>query len=82
METNVTFGDLLLIILEATDTDSSVLVSGGTLTLDWAAGTDTFDDNGNGQYTKVVDTSGLPGKGQFVMDLDWTHQALTHPLQP
>ena len=73
METNVTFGDLLLIILEATDTDSSVLVPGGTLTLDWAAGTDIFDDNGNGQYTKVVDTSGLPGKGQFVMDLDWTH---------
>ena len=73
LETNVTFGDLLLIILEVSDTDSSVLVPGGTLTLDWAAGTETFDDNGNGQYTKVVDTSALPGKGQFVMDLDWAH---------
>jgi len=73
METNVTFGDLLLIILEAEDTDSSVLVPGGDLTLDWVLGTDTFDDNGNGQYTKVIDTSTLPGKGQYVMDLDWTH---------
>ncbi len=73
MLTNVTFGDLLLIILETTDTDSSVLVPGGTLTLDWVLGTDTFDDNGNGQYTKVIDTSGLPGKGHYVMDLDWAH---------
>lgn len=75
MVTNVTFGDLLLIILEATDTDSSVYVPGGTLTMDWVLGTDTFDDSGNGQYTKVVDTSSLPGKGQYVMDLDWTHSS-------
>jgi hypothetical protein len=73
MLTNVTFGDLLLIILEVTDTDSSVLVPGGTMTLDWVLGTDTFDDNGNGEYTKVIDTSTLPGKGQFVMDIDWAH---------
>ncbi len=76
MVTNVTYGDLLLIILEVEDTDSfspTVLVPGGTLTLDWVLGTDTFDDNRNGQYTKVIDTTDLPGKGQFVMDLDWIH---------
>ncbi len=73
LTTNVTFGDLLLIIMEAEDTDSSVLVSGGTLTLDWVLGSEDFDDSGNGQYTKVVDTSLLPGKGQYVMDLDWAH---------
>ena len=75
MVTNVTYGDLLLIILNVEDTDSSptVLVPGGTLTLDWVLGTDTFDDNRNGQYTKVIDTADLPGKGQFVMDLDWVH---------
>jgi hypothetical protein len=70
--TNATFGDLLLIVLTANDTESSVLISGGTLSLDWAAGTDTFDDSGNGQYTKVVDTSALPGKGLFAMDLEWS----------
>ncbi|MBN2230118.1 MAG: hypothetical protein JW779_11070 [Candidatus Thorarchaeota archaeon] len=73
MITNVTYGDLLLIILEVEDIDSSVLVPGGTLTLDWSFGIDTFDDNGNGQYTKVIDTSELPGKGQYTMDLDWVH---------
>ncbi len=74
MLTNVTFGDLLLIILQVSDTDSPpLLVPGGTMTLDWVLGTDAFDDNGNGQYTKVIDTSELPGKGQYVMDLDWTH---------
>ncbi|TFG34549.1 hypothetical protein EU527_02730 [Candidatus Thorarchaeota archaeon] len=73
MVTNITYGDLLLIILNVTDTDSSVKVPGGTMTLDWVLGTDTFDDNGNGQYTKVIDTSLLPSNGQYVMDLDWTH---------
>ena len=73
MVTNVTYGDLLLIIMEAEDTDSSVLVPGGTMTLDWVLGSDTFDDSGNGQYTKVIDTSLLPSKGAYSMDLDWTH---------
>jgi hypothetical protein len=76
MVTNVTFGDLLLIILQVEDTDSyspTVLVPGGTMTLDWVLGTDLFDDNRNGQYTKVIDTADLPGKGQYVMNLDWAH---------
>jgi hypothetical protein len=73
LETNVTFGDLLLIIMEAEDTDSSVLVPGGTLTLDWVLGSDTFDDSANGQYTKVIDTSLLPRKGQYAMSLTWDH---------
>ncbi|TFG33769.1 hypothetical protein EU527_06780 [Candidatus Thorarchaeota archaeon] len=73
MITNVTYGDLLLIILNVTDTDSSVKVPGGTMALDWVLGTDTFDDNGNGQYTKVIDTSLLSSNGQYIMDLDWTH---------
>ncbi|MFW9844867.1 MAG: hypothetical protein ACFFEV_09845, partial [Candidatus Thorarchaeota archaeon] len=47
MLTNVTFGDLLLIILEVEDTDSSVLVPGGTMIFDWNNGTTTpFDDSG------------------------------------
>ncbi|MHA1909726.1 MAG: hypothetical protein ACW98Y_20680, partial [Candidatus Thorarchaeota archaeon] len=71
-ETNVTYGDLLLIVMNATDTDSSVMVPGGTLALDWAAGTDSFDDSGDGQYTKVLDTSLLAGKGQYTIDLTWT----------
>lgn len=73
MVTNVTYGDLLLIILNVTDTDSSVPVPGGTMTLDWILGTDTFDDNGNGQYTKVIDTSLLAANGQYIMNLEWTH---------
>lgn len=73
LQTNVTFGDLLLIIVEAEDIDSSVLVPGGTLSLDWILGTDTFDDGGNGEYTKILDTSSLPGKGPYVIDLTWFH---------
>ncbi|MGY5879409.1 MAG: hypothetical protein RTV31_04115 [Candidatus Thorarchaeota archaeon] len=75
MLTNVTFGDLLLIILEVEDTDSSpVLVPGGSMILDWNNGTTTpFDDSGNGEYTKVIDTSTLPGKGQYTVDFDWGH---------
>lgn len=74
MLTNVTFGDLLLIILEVEDTDSLVLVPSGTMILDWNNGTiDYFDDSGNGEYTKVIDTSTLPGKGQYVVDFDWSH---------
>ena len=70
--TNVTYGSLLLIIMKANDTDSSVLVAGGELTLNWAPGSDTFDDSGNGQYTKVVDTSLLNGAGRYAMTLQWT----------
>ncbi|MFW9795054.1 MAG: hypothetical protein ACFFEE_12170, partial [Candidatus Thorarchaeota archaeon] len=73
MITNVTWGDLLLIILQANDTESSVLIPGGTMTLDWGYGTDTFDDNGNGEYTMVLDTSVLPGKGQHLLNLEFTH---------
>jgi hypothetical protein len=76
MITNITYGDLLLIILKVEDTDSyspTVFVPGGTMTLDWVLGSDTFDDNGNGEYTKVIDTSMLSGAGQYIMNLDWTH---------
>ena len=69
--TNVTYGSLLLIMMKANDTDSSILVAGGTLTLNWALGIDTFDDSGNGQYTKVVDTSLLSGAGRYTMTLQW-----------
>lgn len=73
MIANVTYGDLLLIILQVSDTDSSVLVPGGTMTLDWDLGIDTFDDNANGEYTKVIDTSLLPSNGQYTMNVNWTH---------
>ncbi|MHA1929529.1 MAG: hypothetical protein ACTSV2_13215 [Candidatus Thorarchaeota archaeon] len=73
--TNVTYGDLLLIVLKVNDTDSSGLVPGGTLSLDWVLGADTFDDSGNGQYTKVIDTSLLTGKGLYLMDLSWISPA-------
>ena len=70
--TNVTYGDLLLVVINANDTDSDVLVAGGTLQLNWVLGTDTFDDSGNGQYTKVLDTSELSGSGQYSMSLTWS----------
>ncbi len=70
--TNVTFGDLVLLIVEANDTDSDILVPGGNLQYTWYDGTDSFDDSGNGEYTKVLDTSVLPGKGQYDVDLTWS----------
>ncbi|MHA2135777.1 MAG: hypothetical protein ACW99J_18120, partial [Candidatus Thorarchaeota archaeon] len=73
--TNVTFGDLMLVVINASDIDSGIVVPGGTLELNWVLGKDTFDDSGNGQYTKVIDTSLLPGKGQYLMDLDWSHSS-------
>ncbi len=69
--TNVTYGDFLLVIINVTDLDSSVMLPGGTLEYAWALGTGTFDDSGNGQYTKVFDTSTLPGKGQYQLALNW-----------
>ncbi len=71
--TNVTYGDLLLVVINATDLDSSIMVPGGALEYTWALGSSTFDDSGNGQYTKVFDTGNLPGKGQYVMSLNWYH---------
>ncbi|MGV9170442.1 MAG: hypothetical protein ACOC38_10950, partial [Promethearchaeia archaeon] len=71
-EVNATYGDLLLLVIEANDTDSDVLVAGGTLTMSWVDGTDEFDDNGNGEYTNVIDTSAVPGKGEYLLSLSWS----------
>ncbi|MHA1770420.1 MAG: hypothetical protein ACTSYL_08605 [Candidatus Thorarchaeota archaeon] len=73
--TNVTYGDLVLVILKVNDTDSDVLVPGGSLQFTWAGGSGTFDDSGNGEYTKVVDTTNVTGKGAYTMDFTWTHGA-------
>jgi len=73
--TNVTYRDLLLIVMKANDTDSSVPVAGGTLALTWTLGTITFDDSGNGQYAKVVDTSPLTHSGRYAMQLKWTRSS-------
>ncbi len=70
--TNVTYGDLVLVIISANDTDSNVLVAGGTLQFTWVLGTDTFDDSGNGRYTRVFDTSLLTHAGQYIINLNWT----------
>ncbi len=70
--TNATYGALVLVVIKANDTDSKVVVAGGTLTLTWTLGTVTFDDSGNGQYTKVIDTSGLTHAGRYTMQLKWT----------
>ena len=78
---NVTYGDLVLVILKINDTDSNVLVPGGTLQYNWAGGSGTFDDSGNGEYTKVIDTKTLPGKGPFVMTLTWTHESYDTALE-
>ncbi|MBD3157835.1 MAG: hypothetical protein GF309_03510, partial [Candidatus Lokiarchaeota archaeon] len=71
-ESNATYGDLVLLVIEANDTDSDILVPGGTLTMDWVNGTEEFDDNGNGEYTNVIDTSVVPGKGEFTLSLTWS----------
>jgi hypothetical protein len=71
-ESNATYGDLVLLVIEANDTDSDILVPGGTLTMNWVNGTEEFDDNGNGEYTNVIDTSAVPGKGEFTLSLTWS----------
>ncbi len=73
--TNTTYENLVLVILKVNDTDSNVLVPGGTMSYTWAGGSGTFDDSGNGEYTKVIDTSTVPGKGQFTMDISWSRTA-------
>jgi hypothetical protein len=71
--TNVTYGDLILVIMKVNDTDSNVMVSGGSLAYTWETGPPgTFDDLGNGEYTKILNTSLLSGKGQFDLDMSWS----------
>ncbi len=70
--TNVTYGDLMLVIISVKDLDSDIKVSGGTLQFSWALGSGTFDDSGTGSYTRVFDTSLLAHAGQYGMSLSWT----------
>ncbi|MEM2143129.1 MAG: hypothetical protein QXQ81_07740, partial [Candidatus Thorarchaeota archaeon] len=72
--TNVTYGDLMLLIVRANDTDSGTPIAGGSLQYSWIGGSGSFDDTGTGDYTKVLDTSVIQqyGSGQYVITLSWS----------
>ncbi|MDF1541015.1 MAG: hypothetical protein P1Q69_19115, partial [Candidatus Thorarchaeota archaeon] len=73
-ETNATYGELVLIILEVNDTDSDILIQGGQLNYSIESTTGTFESLITGEYTAILNASSptIPGKGQFTIDLDWT----------
>ncbi|TXT54637.1 MAG: hypothetical protein BAJATHORv1_60134 [Candidatus Thorarchaeota archaeon] len=76
--TNVTYGDLLYVIIQANDIDSSIPVSGGVMPYEIRNSTNdvvlsgSFSDSGNGEYTLVLETSNLPDRGQYYMVMNWS----------
>ncbi|MHA2140254.1 MAG: carboxypeptidase-like regulatory domain-containing protein [Candidatus Thorarchaeota archaeon] len=69
---NVTYGDLVNVRYNVTDTDSGTSVGGGTLMMFWPGDSSTFD-YGSGVYTMILDSSQLPGKGQYFMMINLSH---------
>ena len=72
--TNVTYPDLFLIRIRINDTDiPGVTVSDGQMSYNWTTGTEYFGKAGNGEYIATLDSGDLPQKGQYILNLDWTH---------
>ncbi|MBD3405206.1 MAG: hypothetical protein GF411_03605 [Candidatus Lokiarchaeota archaeon] len=76
--TNVTYGDLLYVIIQANDIDSSVAIAQGTMSYEIRNSTNdviltgSFSGSGNGEYTLVFETEDLPDKGQYSMVMNWS----------
>jgi hypothetical protein len=72
--TNVTYPDLFLIRIQINDTDiPGVTVSDGQMSYNWTTGTEYFGKAGNGEYIITLDSGDLPQKGQYTLNLDWSH---------
>jgi hypothetical protein len=72
--TNVTYPDLFLVRVRINDTDIlGTTVSGGQMSYNWTTGTEYFGEAGNGEYLMTLDTGDLPQKGQYILNLEWTH---------
>ncbi|MHA2115189.1 MAG: hypothetical protein ACXABN_04880 [Candidatus Thorarchaeota archaeon] len=72
--TNVTYPDLFLVRIRINDTDVlGTTVSGGQLSYNWTTGTEYFGEAGNGEYIVTLDSGDLPQKGQYILNMEWTH---------
>lgn len=72
--TNVTYPDLFLVRIRINDSDiSGVTVSDGQMSYNWTTGTKYFGEAGNGEYLITLDTGDLPQKGQYILNIEWTH---------
>ncbi|MHA2148349.1 MAG: hypothetical protein ACXACG_00470 [Candidatus Thorarchaeota archaeon] len=72
--TNVTYPDLFLVRVRINDTDiPGTTVSGGQMSYNWTTGTEYFGEAGNGEYIITLDSGDLPQKGQYILNLEWTH---------
>ncbi len=72
--TNVTYPDLFLVRIRINDADiSGVTVSGGQMSYNWTTGTKYFGEGGNGEYLITLDSGDLPQKGQYALNIEWTH---------
>jgi len=72
--TNITYPDLFLVRLRVNDTDIlGTTVSGGQMTYNWTTGTEYFGEGGNGEYLVTLDSGDLPQKGQYILNIEWTH---------
>ncbi|MFW9962887.1 MAG: hypothetical protein ACFFCX_04955 [Candidatus Sifarchaeia archaeon] len=72
--TNVTYPDLFLVRIRINDADiSGLAVSGGQMSYNWTTGTEYFGEAGNGEYLITLDSGDLPQKGQYTLDIEWTH---------
>ncbi|MFW9893675.1 MAG: hypothetical protein ACFFFO_15820 [Candidatus Thorarchaeota archaeon] len=72
--TNVTYPDLFLVRVRINDTNiPGTTVSGGQMSYNWTTGTEYFGESGNGEYLITLDSGDLPQKGQYILNLEWTH---------
>lgn len=72
--TNVTYPDLFLVRIRINDSDIiGTTVSGGQMSYNWTTGTEYFGEAGNGEYLITLDSGDLPQKGQYILNIEWTH---------
>jgi len=71
---NVTYPDLILVRIRVNDSDIlGTTVSGGQMSYNWTTGTKYFGQGGNGEYVVTLDSGDLPEKGQYLLNIEWTH---------
>ncbi|TFG11721.1 hypothetical protein EU537_11545 [Candidatus Thorarchaeota archaeon] len=71
---NLTLGQEMLLQVRVNDSDNADLLPGGITTYNWTTGTQPLSDMGTGEYSVVLDTSDLPGRGSYEITITWSLQ--------
>jgi hypothetical protein len=69
---NLTLGQEMLLQVRVNDSDNADLLPGGSTTYNWTTGTQPLNDMGTGEYSVVLDTSDLAGRGSYDISITWS----------